>query len=202
MQNLLSSEKRTLDHWATVQFFFSLAQVRCFWQCFCFRRGLVALFLKMSERGDSWCTDSSFSSLLVERLIGFAWQYSQACGHPYCLCSFYYPISSFQSTLHLICFDTALLEQEIPTHLYCMDGHLLKLKCEYANILRYWFLTFISCKRLIIKLKQTKHLKCFTLHVMNLKYMTVSLFEISCKKKKNFHHIQIFWDVPVYYTLL
>ncbi len=61
---LLSSEKRTLDHWATVQFFFSLAQVR--WHCSCFRSGLVALFLKMSERGDSWCTDSSFSSLLVK----------------------------------------------------------------------------------------------------------------------------------------
>ncbi len=44
----------------------SLAQVRCFWLCFCFRSGLVALFLKMSERGDSWCTDSSFSSLLVK----------------------------------------------------------------------------------------------------------------------------------------
>ncbi len=28
IQNLLSSEKRTLDHWATVQFFFSLAQLR------------------------------------------------------------------------------------------------------------------------------------------------------------------------------
>ncbi len=26
----------------------------------------VALFLKMSEHGDSWCTDSSFSSLLVK----------------------------------------------------------------------------------------------------------------------------------------
>ncbi len=26
----------------------------------------VALFLKMSERDDSWCTDSSFSSLLVK----------------------------------------------------------------------------------------------------------------------------------------
>ncbi len=64
MQHLLSSEKRTLDHWATVQFFFSLAQVRCFWRCFCFRSVLV--FLKMSERGDSWCTDSSFSSLLVK----------------------------------------------------------------------------------------------------------------------------------------
>ncbi len=50
MQNWLSSEKRTLDRWATVQFFFSLAQVRCFWRCFCFRSGLVALFLKMSER--------------------------------------------------------------------------------------------------------------------------------------------------------
>ncbi len=49
-----------------VKFFFSLAQVRCFWRCFCFRSGLVALFLKMSERGDSWCTDSSFSSLLVK----------------------------------------------------------------------------------------------------------------------------------------
>ncbi len=33
MQNLLSSEKRTLDHWATVQFFFSTAQVRGFWHC-------------------------------------------------------------------------------------------------------------------------------------------------------------------------
>ncbi len=66
MQNVLSSEKRTLDHWATVQYFFSLAQVRCFWRYFCFRSGLIALFLKMSEHGNSWCTDSSFSSLLVK----------------------------------------------------------------------------------------------------------------------------------------
>ncbi len=53
MQNLLSSEKRTLDQWATVQLFFSLAHVRCFWYCFCFRSGLVALFLKTSQRGDA-----------------------------------------------------------------------------------------------------------------------------------------------------
>ncbi len=33
---------------------------------FLFQKWLVALFLKMSERGDSWCTDSSFSSLLVK----------------------------------------------------------------------------------------------------------------------------------------
>ncbi len=37
--------------------------------------------------------------------IGFAWLYSQACGHLCCLCTFSFPISSFQSTLHLICFD-------------------------------------------------------------------------------------------------
>ncbi len=102
---------------STVQLFFSLAQVRCFWRCFCFRSVLVALFLKMSERGDSWCTDSSFSSLSLEALpsvwIGFAWQYSQACGHPCCLCTFSYPMSSFQLTLHLICFDTALIEQPL-----------------------------------------------------------------------------------------
>ncbi len=102
-----------------------------------------------------------------EALPNFAWQYSQACGHPCCLCTFSYPISSFQTTLHLICFDTALLEQpllsvmtlcDLPSlwrvslivfwtiakqqcapllcfqrkrhtqNLYCMDGHLLKLK--------------------------------------------------------------------------
>ncbi len=42
--------------------------------------------------------------------IGFASQHSQACSHPCCLCLFSYQNSSFESTLHLICFDTALLE--------------------------------------------------------------------------------------------
>ncbi len=109
--------------------------------------------------------------------IGFAWQYSQACGHPCCLCTFSYPNSSFQSTLHLICFDTALCEQpplsvmtlcDFPSfrgcqcstvfpiivlsknkrypQFICMDGHLLKLKCKYSNILGYIFFYFISCK--------------------------------------------------------
>ncbi len=113
--------------------------------------------------------------------IGFAWQYSQACGHPCCLCTF----SSFQSNLHLICFDTALCEEphlsvmtlcDLPSlwkvsmiviwtiakttlfpiivvsknkrypEFMLYDGHLLKLKCKYSNILKYWFLTFMSCK--------------------------------------------------------
>ncbi len=114
MQNLLSSGKRTLDHWVTVQFFFSVAQVRCFWRCFCFR-----------SEGSPFPEDVLAWRLLMHWLqllftpcealpsvwIGFAWQYSQACGHLCCLCTFSYPISYFQSTLHLICFDTALLEQ-------------------------------------------------------------------------------------------
>ncbi len=54
--------------------------------------------------------------------ISFAWQYSQACGHPCCLCTFSYPISSFQSTLHLICFDTALLEQSPLSVMFWLCG--------------------------------------------------------------------------------
>ncbi len=103
IQNCILSEKMTLDLWATVQLFFSSAQVRCFWRCLYFRSGLVALFLKMSERDDSWCTfQLQFTpcEALPSVWIGFALQYSQACS-----------ISSFQSTLHLTCFDTALCEE-------------------------------------------------------------------------------------------
>ncbi len=170
--------------WTTpVQLFFSLAQIRCFWRCFCFRSVLVSLFLKMSERGDSWCTDSSFSSLLVKQVFESALLDSilKLAVVPVALCTFSYPISSFQSTLHLICFDTALLEEPplsvmtlcdllsswrcqwsssglMPSqqcspwlwfqrtrdtrNLYCMNGHLLKLKCKYSNILRYWIFDF------------------------------------------------------------
>ncbi len=108
----------------------------------------------------------------LQKSLSCAWQYSQACGHPCCLCTFSYPIFSFQSTLDLICFDTALLEQPPLSVMtlcdllslwrvsmivfwtiaksavfpiivlsknkrYCMDGHLLKLKCKYSNILKY-----------------------------------------------------------------
>ncbi len=65
-----------------------------------------------------------------------------------------------------------------------MDIHLLKLKCKYSNRSNYE------------NENQIFFLKCFTLHVINLKSMKVSLFEISYKKKK-IHHIQIFWDVHV-----
>ncbi len=115
-QSILS-EKRTLDHWATIQFFFSLDQVRCFWCYFgiTYNKGLGSPFPE-----DVWAwwllmhwlqLQSTPCEALPSVWISFAWLYSQACGHPCCLCTFSYPISSFQSTLHLICFDTALCEQ-------------------------------------------------------------------------------------------
>ncbi len=82
-------DKRTLYHWATVQLFFSVSQVRCLWCCFGFKSGLVALFLKTSERCDSWCTDSSFRQLL--------WS-SPKCLNLLCLTVF----SSLRSSLLLV----------------------------------------------------------------------------------------------------
>ncbi len=86
---------------------------------------LLMMFLFQKWLGSSFPEDVGAWWLLMHSLqlqftpcealpsvwISFAWQYSQACGHPCCLCTFSYPISFFQSTLHLICFDTALLEQ-------------------------------------------------------------------------------------------
>lgn len=42
VQNLLWSEKRSLDHSTTAQFLCSLAQVKCFWCCLWFRSGLMS----------------------------------------------------------------------------------------------------------------------------------------------------------------
>ncbi len=111
MQNLLSSEKRTLDH--RVLFLHSPGKT------------LLTLSLVQKWLGSPFPEDVWAWWLLMHRLqlqstpcealtsvwISFAWQYSQACGHPCCLCTFSYPNSSFQSTLHLICFDTALCKQ-------------------------------------------------------------------------------------------
>ncbi len=70
-----------------------------------------------------------------------------------------------------------------------INCHLLKRKCKYSKIeiLDFWLSWAVSS---IIKIKPKKHLKCFNLHIINLKYMKVSLFEL-------FHNIQIFWDVPL-----
>ncbi len=109
MQNLLSSEKRTLDHWATVQLFFSLAPVRCFWRCL-FQKGLVSSFPE-----DVWAWRLLMHWLQLQFTpcealpsvwIGLAWQYSQACGHPCCLCTFSYLIFSFNFVSNMLWYST------------------------------------------------------------------------------------------------
>ncbi len=156
--------------------------------------------------------------------ISFAWQYSQACVHPCCLCTFSYPIYSIQSTLHLICFDTALLEQP-PLSVMTL--------CDVPSLWRVSMIVFWTISKSavfpIIELSKNKRypqfilygwsfienilrifgfwlslavssnhqntktlLKCFTLHVLNIKYMKVELFEMGNKKKLTFQLIQFF----------
>ncbi len=97
---------------------------------------LLMMFLFQKWLGSPF-PDSSFSSLLVKLSqvyeLGFAWQYSQACGHPCCLCTFSYPISSFQSTLHVICFDTALIE--------CPPLSVMTL-CDFPSLWRVSMIVF------------------------------------------------------------
>ncbi len=111
-----------MDHWATVQLFFSLAQVASgqifllsFWRFFLFQKWLVSPF---PEDVWAWWLLMHWLQLqftpceaLPSVWIGFAWQYSQACVHPCCFCTFSCTNSSFQSTLLLIYFDRALCEQ-------------------------------------------------------------------------------------------
>ncbi len=137
----------------------------------------------MSERGDSWCTNSSFSSLLVklsqvfesaflDSILKLAW--SLLLVYIF-LTNFFLPVN-----FNLICFDTALLEQpplSVMTlcdplygcvkdclrdhckqsspflwfqrtrdsrNVYCWDGHLMKCKCKYFEILDFWLSLAVS----------------------------------------------------------
>ncbi len=155
MQNLLSSERGL---WTT-EFFFSTAQVRCFWRCFCFRSGLVSPFPE-----DVWAwwllmhwlqLQSTPCEALTSVWISFALQYSQACSHPCCLCTFSYPNSSFRSTLHLICFDTALCKQP---HLSVMTF------CDLPSLWRvsmfvFWIITKSAVFPIIVVSKNKRYLE-------------------------------------------
>ncbi len=114
---------------------FSTAQVRCFWCCLWFKKWLGSPF---PEDIWAWWLLMHWLQLqftpceaLPSVWIGFAWQYSQACGHPCCLCTFSYTNSSFQSTLHLICFDTALCKTATP---FSNDPLWLTLFVEGVNV--------------------------------------------------------------------
>ncbi len=85
--------------------------------------------------------------------IGFAWQYSQACGPPCCLCIFSYPIFSFQSTLHLICFDTALLEQPPLSVMILCD----LLSMWRVSMIFFWTIAKSAVFPIIVVSKNKRH---------------------------------------------
>ncbi len=118
------------SHWTSRTWILCLSSIPQQSSCFSLIPGkmLLTMFLFQKWLGSTFPEDVWAWWLLIHWLqllftprealssvwISFAWQYSQACSHPCCLCTFPNPIPSFQSTLHLICFDTALLEQPPP----------------------------------------------------------------------------------------
>lgn len=88
-QNFLCSAKKTLDHLATVQFFFFSAQKRCFWHCPWFRSGLtrrngtsVAHVQDFSVcSGFSWADSSLTQNLKFAGSSQVACQSYEGCGH-------------------------------------------------------------------------------------------------------------------------
>lgn len=92
IQNLLSSEKRTLDYWAAVQFFFSLA-LRRLWQLLPIPWHVWFLEVPREVHPNSW--------------INFAWQASQGCSSLSWLCIFFLH-TFFLLNILLTYLDTAL----------------------------------------------------------------------------------------------
>ncbi len=95
MQNLLSSEKRTLDHW--VIFLHSPGKMLL-------TLSLVQKWLGSPFPEDVWAwwllmhwlqLQSTPCEALPSVWISFVWLYSQACGHPCCLCTFSYKSAVF-----------------------------------------------------------------------------------------------------------
>ncbi len=157
MQNLLSSEKRTLDHWANSPVLFLHSPGKTL-----LTLSLVQKWLGSPFPEDVWAwwllmhwlqLQSTPCEALSSVWISFAWQYSQACSHPCCLCTFSYPNSSFQSTLHLICFDTAL----------CKQPHLSEMTlCDLPSLWRasmfvFWIIAKSAVFSIIVVSKNKRY---------------------------------------------
>ncbi len=66
MQNVTLIWKEDFGPLSNSPVYFLLSPGKMLLTMFLFQKWLGSLFLKMSERGDSWCTDSSFSSFLLK----------------------------------------------------------------------------------------------------------------------------------------
>ncbi len=133
----------------------------------------------MSERGDSWCTDSSFSSLLVKlsqvfesvlldsirklAVIPVACAYFPTQFLPSSQLSFNmlwystpWTATPFSNDPLCGCVKDCLRDHckqssplwfqrtRDPRNVYCWDGHLMKRKCKYFEILDFWLSLAVS----------------------------------------------------------
>ncbi len=183
---------------------------------------LLTMFLFQKWLGSSFPEDVwSLSVVTLDALtpcealpsvwIGFAWQYSQACGHPCCLCTFFYPTSSFQLTLHLICFDTALLEQPPPLSVMPLCDLLLWgvsmiVHCQVSSVPHYCGfreqeITTIYTVWMVIYWNSNvkKYFLYFTCNESKI-YESFTLWN-KLQYKKNSPYSFFFLDVPVYVFL-
>ncbi len=90
-----------------------------------------------------------------------AWLYSQACGHPCCLCTF-----SYQSTLHLICFDTALCKQPHLSVMTLCDLPSLS-EGKYPPMFVFWIIAKSAVFPIIVVSKNKRYPE-FILYVWSL----------------------------------
>ncbi len=93
----------------TTELFFSTAQVRRFWRCLWFRSGLVALFLKTSERLSSLLVKLSqvFESALLDSILKLA-VIPFACAH--------FPTQILPSSQ--LCIQYALIQHSVNSHTF------------------------------------------------------------------------------------
>ncbi len=189
---------------------FSLAPVKCFWRCL-FQKGLVSSFPE-----DVWAWRLLMHWLQLQFTpcealpsvwIGLAWQYSQACGHPCCLCTFSYLIFSFNFVSNMLWYSTpwtaapfsndplwltlcggCQLSSSGPLPSQQCSPLLLFQRTRDTQIYTVWMLIYwnsnwdtdfwlsLAARSNHVN-ENKKSLKCFTLHVMNLKYRKVSLLK-------------------------
>ncbi len=194
-----------MDHWATVQLFFSLAQVRCFWRCFCFRSAW-SLF--------SWrCLSVVTLDALTPASVHFLWS-SPKCLNRLCLTVFsslrsslllvHISLSnfSFQATLHLICFDTALLEQPPLSVMTLCD--LLSL--WRVSMIVFWTIAKSAVFPIIVVSKNKRYPEfilygwSFIETQIKLNILIFEVFYFTCNGSKIYESVT-FWSFSPYFEM-
>ncbi len=175
--NLLSSENSTLDHWATFQLFFSLAQVRFFWQCFCFSSLQSSLLLVHILPNFFLPVNFAFHMLWYST----PWTATPFSNAPLGLNLFVEGVNDrlldhcqVSSVPHYCAFK----EQELPRSFYWINVNII-----------FWDTDFWLALALSSNYQNKKCLKYFILHLMISKIYKSFTFWNKLQEKNNFFTI-------------